>query len=332
LFIRADDEGLAGKIRAALREAMVGFRETEPGRFEAFSGSRSLSEACRRCGLWLSTAELEQCQAAIIVDAASDDDSPSWDKLAGFRDVLARWWATGLAEALTPDSLTFRYQPVVSLIEPDRCLGYEALLTLRTGHAALPPVPDRLLDAAARASLLIELDEASLEAGLRGARELPGAALVFLNCLAETLASEGLAERLARSAQEHGRRPEATVLEVNVSRAVRVDAIDLTRSLSSLRQAGFKVALDRVEAEPWTAELLGALRPDYLKLDRGLVGQVHVDPMRQARLSALLEACLACGAQPIAVGIEDDGEGAWLSTHGISWGQGFLFGVPEDPA
>jgi EAL domain-containing protein (putative c-di-GMP-specific phosphodiesterase class I) len=288
--------------------------------------------AFRHCGLWLSTPELEQCRAVMLVDPQPGDEVPTDQGLPHFREVLARWWATGLAEAIEPERLGFRFQPVVSLSAPDTLLGFEALLTLRPDGSRFPPVPDRLLDAAAQASLITELDEASIQGALRQARALPEPELLFVNCLPETIVAGSLQEQLVRSCDAHDRKPQSIVLEINVSRAVRVDAVALTRSLRALRATGPRIALDRIDAEPWALDLIGVLEPDYLKIERSLVHQVHCDPLKQARLDGLLKACQQVEATPIAVGIEEGAEEGWLKRHGISWGQGFLFGLPEERA
>lgn len=329
LLIRADDDALAAKVRAALREAQVPFRETEAGRFEARGPREAIGRLLRHAGLWMSTADLERCQGAMLVEGASPP--PETEGLPRMRDVLARWWATGLADALDPSRLRFRFQPVVKLAAPGTLLGFEALIALQPATASLPPVPERLLDAAARACLLRELDEASLESALREGCRLPGDALVFVNCMPETVRDEALPDALLRSCREHGRDPRSVVMEINLAQAIRSDAVALTRSLRALRAAGAQIALDRLDSDPSALELIGALAPDYLKVDRALVHQVHSDPIKQARLAPLLAACRQSGATPIAVGIEDGAEESWLERQGVTWGQGFLFGLPEEP-
>jgi EAL domain-containing protein (putative c-di-GMP-specific phosphodiesterase class I) len=331
LVVRAEeDEALAAKLRAALREAQVVFREVEPGRFEARGTPQAMDQLFRQAGLWLGTAELERCQASMLIDGEPAASEPGG--LPRLREVLARWWATGLADWLQSSRLRYRFQPVVQLGCPENLLGFEALLALRSGEGGLPPVPDRLIDAASRACLLRELDEASIEAALREASRLPSESLLFLNCMPETILAGGLAEQLASSSREHRRDPASNVLEINLSQAVRLDAVALTRALRALRAAGPRIALDRLDAEPWALDLVGVLQPDYLKIDRSLIHQVHSDPNRQARLEPMLRACQQAGATPIAVGIEEGAEGSWLEGRGIAWGQGFLFGLPEEPA
>jgi EAL domain-containing protein (putative c-di-GMP-specific phosphodiesterase class I) len=331
LVVQAEeDDALAAKLRAALREARVAFREVEPGRFEARGTPRAMDQLFRHAGLWLDTAELERCEASMLIDG--DPSEPDAAGLPRFREVLARWWATGLSDRLQTSQLKFRYQPVVRLGSPDDLLGFEALLALRSPEGGMPPVPDRLIDAASRACLLRELDQASMEAALREAGRLPQGSLLFLNCMPETILAGGLAEQLAESSREHGRAPGSNVIEINLSRAIRLDAVALTRALRALRTAGPKVALDRLDAEPWALDLIGVLEPDYLKIDRSLIHQVHTDPLRQARLEPMLRACEQVNATPIAVGIEEGAEGSWLEQQGVAWGQGFLFGLPDEPA
>jgi EAL domain-containing protein (putative c-di-GMP-specific phosphodiesterase class I) len=70
------------------------------------------------------------------------------------------------------------------------------------------------------------------------------------------------------------------------------------------------------------------LRPEYVKLDRGLVSGIGGAPIRQALVAGMLHFAASIGLRIIAEGVETDAERLALSALGVEFGQGYLFGRP----
>lgn len=66
------------------------------------------------------------------------------------------------------------------------------------------------------------------------------------------------------------------------------------------------------------------LRPDFLKIDIGLVRGVYSDVGRQAVVAGLVHFAASAGCQVIAEGIETDDELATVRDLGVTLGQGYL--------
>src|SRR6476646_7349615 len=100
---------------------------------------------------------------------------------------------------------------------------------------------------------------------------------------------------------------------------------------------GALVAVDDAGAGFTSLEYVAELRPDFLKLCRGMVTGVDLDASRQAVLRATVAFAREVGARVVAEGVERPEELAVLREADVDYGQGWLFGRPappwpEDPA
>ena len=70
------------------------------------------------------------------------------------------------------------------------------------------------------------------------------------------------------------------------------------------------------------------LRPEYVKLDRGLISDAHADPAKLAIIEAVGLFAGRLGAALVAPGIERRAEQEMLAGLAVPLGQGYLFGRP----
>jgi EAL domain-containing protein (putative c-di-GMP-specific phosphodiesterase class I) len=92
--------------------------------------------------------------------------------------------------------------------------------------------------------------------------------------------------------------------------------------------SGLRLAVDDAGAGVANFNHLVELRPQFVKVDIGLVRGVNADLTRQALIVALLHFAGATDCQVIAEGIETEAERAVLETLEVPLGQGYLFGRP----
>ena len=74
------------------------------------------------------------------------------------------------------------------------------------------------------------------------------------------------------------------------------------------------------------------LRPDFVKLDLGLVRGVNADLGRQAMVVAMRHFARTAGCRLIGEGVETDAEARSLTSLGVDFGQGYFYGRPETVA
>jgi PAS domain S-box-containing protein len=206
------------------------------------------------------------------------------------------------------------FQPIIEL-STRRTVGFEALTRFDDGSR-----PDETFAAALDCGLGIELETVTLEAALQGARLLPAGAWLSLNVSPSLVAEGATLGRVLAS------RTRTVVLEITEH-----DAIP---EYGPLREAvlrlgpDIRLAVDDAGAGVANFNHLAELRPDFLKIDIGLVRGVHEDLGRQAVVAGLVHFAAASGCQVIAEGIETDAELATVRNLGVTLGQGYLLARP----
>ncbi len=170
------------------------------------------------------------------------------------------------------DGLDAAVQPIVD-VEEGRVHAYEALarFAARGGHSPLHwfALADEL-------GMRAELELACLRNSLALVPALPGDTLLTVNLSAPMLSDERALEMLA-SCASLGR----VVIEVTEETLVRQG--EATQDvIHTLRTQGVRFAVDDVGAGYSGLGQLAALRPDYVKIDRGLVHEIDVEPERTA--------------------------------------------------
>jgi diguanylate cyclase (GGDEF)-like protein len=240
-------------------------------------------------------------------------------------------WSSPVTRLLTGRSpLNVAYQPIVEL-DSGRIVGYEALA--RPQESPEGGI-DGLFRAAQRMGSIRELDRLCVQAGARAAAELPPGVPVFLNIGVATLLdpAQPIAQLLATvigdlEAGGLGRGPASRplVLEITERETVTNSRL-LSQVVARCRELGVRFALDDVGAGHSDVELMAALMPDYIKLDRRLSGR----PARanESVVAAMVAFGARSGAVVLAEGIEDEATAARMRSRGVLLGQGYHLGRP----
>ena len=132
-----------------------------------------------------------------------------------------------------------------------------------------------------------------------------------------------------RVVHDTGIGPEQLVFEVVESHAI-ADRGHLVTVLEHYRSLGWRVALDDVGAGYSSLSLLAAVRPEVVKLDKGLV-QGLPDEGARTVLKAVIDLAHQLGAVVVAEGIETEQLAEEVTALGADLGQGWLFGRPVRP-
>jgi hypothetical protein len=106
------------------------------------------------------------------------------------------------------------------------------------------------------------------------------------------------------------------------------DLAALRRQCDELRHRGALIALDDAGSGYSGLQQLAALRPQVVKLDRALVSEADVDPVRVALAEMLGEFAGRIDAWLLAEGLETAAELAAFARLGVPLGQGWLLGRP----
>jgi EAL domain-containing protein (putative c-di-GMP-specific phosphodiesterase class I) len=217
------------------------------------------------------------------------------------------------------ETLWIAFQPIVS-VGGRRVIGYEALL--RTAEPSLPS-PAAVLGAAERRGRLRELGRKIRLLAAESFRGAPEDALLFLNLHPLDLLDPVLSADSAPLSRIAGR----VVLEVT-ERTAAGEIPGLEARLHILRYMGFRIAVDDLGAGQGGLSSLSRLEPELVKLDMGLVRDVHASSERQRLIGALTSLCGQRKMTVIAGGVELVEEREEILRLGCDLQQGFLFGRP----
>jgi EAL domain-containing protein (putative c-di-GMP-specific phosphodiesterase class I) len=110
---------------------------------------------------------------------------------------------------------------------------------------------------------------------------------------------------------------------------VVADARTIRRLRERLDELGIGLAYDDFGAGQARLSELAEVPPDFIKLDKTLIHDLHRVPSRQGLVSALAKLSEDLGIRIIAEGIEVPDEAAVCRRLGCHFGQGYLFGRPQ---
>lgn len=204
------------------------------------------------------------------------------------------------------------FQPLTDLTTGMVC-GYEALTRFDDGTR-----PDQRISAAHAVGLGSELEAVCARAALAAAAALPPSAWLSLN-FSPSSVIDGTAAAVLRGATRD--------LVIEITEHIEIESYAAVRR--AIRECrGVKVAVDDAGAGFSSLRHILELRPDYVKLDIGLVRDIDTDPARQALAAGLRHFCSRTKTTMIAEGVERAAEAAMLRELGVDLAQGYLYGYP----
>jgi EAL domain-containing protein (putative c-di-GMP-specific phosphodiesterase class I)/ActR/RegA family two-component response regulator len=124
----------------------------------------------------------------------------------------------------------------------------------------------------------------------------------------------------------------ASRVVLEITERARLEGVtDLRARIASLRELGYRIAVDDLGAGYAALSSLVMLQPDFVKIDMSLVRDVDSSPMKQSLIASLVRSCRDLGMQLVAEGVETGAE--WASVVGIGCDlvQGFLIARPGRP-
>jgi diguanylate cyclase (GGDEF)-like protein len=234
-----------------------------------------------------------------------------------------------ISACLTAGALRSVFQPILDLRQ-GRVYGYEALTR---GPEGSPFEAAEALFACARAcGRGAELEMLAVRCAVERFAALGGGGKLFVNFSPAVLAErkedpEALLALLSR----HGMTPKQLVIELTENGALR-DSSTAWNELLRCRSLGFGIAIDDLGEGFASLRLWSELRPEYVKVDKHFVHDIHRDPIKLQMARAIQQIAHVAGASVIAEGIEQEADFQTVRDLGIRNGQGFLIGAPAQAA
>jgi EAL domain-containing protein (putative c-di-GMP-specific phosphodiesterase class I) len=232
-----------------------------------------------------------------------------------------------LDQLLAPGGVSIVFQPIVEARNRTaRVHSVECLARGPSGTHAESPVV--LFEYVRRRREEPAVDRACLLKCLEQARGLPPFLRLSLNVHATTLSRDPeFPQFVASTAEAAGISPCRITMEI-VENAPPHDGPAFLRALSGLRSFGMRIALDDVGLGHSNYKMIVDTRPDYFKIDRFFVRNVHEDSYRMAVLESVGKLAERVGARVVAEGVETLSELDAVKSCGIDLIQGYLFSRP----
>jgi diguanylate cyclase (GGDEF)-like protein len=237
-----------------------------------------------------------------------------------------------LPAALERGDFRLHYQPLVEGASGSICAA-EALL--RWQCAELGEVgPAEFVPLAEEAGLMVSVGSWVLATACRQARAWLDEGLpvrrIAVNVSLCQLARGDLAELVRSCLDETGIAPSLLELELSERGVLRNDP-DILRQLQAIRALGVQLAIDDFGTGNSAVVYLKQFPIDVLKIDRSLVSGVSDSAEDAAITRATIAMARELGLRVVAEGVEQREQLEFLSRHGCSEYQGFLFS-PAVPA
>ena len=231
-----------------------------------------------------------------------------------------------LADIIEQARVQTLFQPIVDS-QGRGVLGYEALS--RGPSATRLHSPLELFAAALRADCMVALEEVCLGRAIQRFRAASLQGRLFLNVSPFTLlAAQSLPSRLNNLLGKLGLPASRCVLEITEQSLVD-DYAAVRRALDALREIGCEIAVDDLGAGYAGLKTWSELRPDYVKIDRYFVSDIHTDGVKAEILRSVVEMSRAIGSRVVAEGVETAEECTELLDIGVDYLQGYYFGRPQ---
>ncbi len=231
-------------------------------------------------------------------------------------------WAERIERALRGEGVRTVFQPIVDLSEK-AVVGYEALTRFADGSGRYLG-PEEWFAAAHEFGAGADLEATCLTLALAHRSSLPQGCFLSLNVDPDALRSPRVQHLL-----QNENRLDGVVLEITEHRPWSWPM--MATVVEELRSAGARFAIDNAGTGQTGLRQLLDVRPDVLKLDRGLVESIDSDEAKEALVEMIELFSRRIGACVLAEGVETVGEAACLMSLGVPLAQGYLFGRPAEP-
>ena len=215
------------------------------------------------------------------------------------------------------------YQPIFDLATME-LFGHEALTRGPLDSAF--ESPDLLFQFAGEHEATWELEQLCLESSANHYASTPESYL-FLNVEADSI--ERLSTRGLQAFTPLINLRHQVVLEVTERSAIR-DIPVFREALATLRQHGFRIAIDDAGSGYASLQSIAELRPNFLKVANTLITGLHQDTIKRDVVEMLVTLSRRIDAVCVAEGIETPEDLEECRRIGIPYGQGFYIGVPEE--
>jgi EAL domain-containing protein (putative c-di-GMP-specific phosphodiesterase class I) len=232
-----------------------------------------------------------------------------------------------LQDILLRERVVTAYQPILRMQE-GTIMGFEALSRGPRGSGL--ETAKTLFDAAKANNLLVELDRLCRRRALLSSARIPSNARIFVNTLPATMRDPQFRGKALIDFLDKAQvAPDRVVIEITEQEVIENHHI-FRETMAYFSDLGMSFAVDDVGAGYSGLDTIAKLKPNFLKIDIGLVRDVHANRVNYEMVKALVNLGHEIGAKVIAEGIHNNDEVQVLrDALGVDFGQGYHLARPD---
>ncbi|MEB1806897.1 MAG: EAL domain-containing protein [Bacillaceae bacterium] len=221
------------------------------------------------------------------------------------------------------------YQPIVSLKSGD-IFGYEGLT--RGPKEGFFQSPIHLFEYAETNGQLFQLEKVTRELAIeRSTMWMDGNKKLFININSQVMQDPQFTPGYTSQVlKRFNLSPSNIVFEITERSAIK-DFMSFKQILHHYRNQGFQIAVDDAGAGYSSLQAISELQPDYIKIDRSLIQNIHREPVKEALVEAFVITANKMNSKVVAEGIETAAELKKLIQLDIDYCQGFFLAKPSYP-
>lgn len=237
-----------------------------------------------------------------------------------------------LKELMLAENFQTAFQPILALAEGET-IGFEVLN--RPTSTPIFPTTEEFYSYIGKSHNVFRIEGFLRNLSLqRYAEQLKqtnshGDGLIFLNIQPQVLTDSSYRSGTTIDLlKTYNLSPDQIVLELTEKEAV-TDYTKFEKIIENYRRQGFRIAVDDAGTGHNSLKTIISLKPEFIKLDKSLIRDIHTEPAQQQLVELLLGFAAQSNTKIIAEGIENSLELNFLKNLGIHFGQGYALGRPD---
>ncbi len=242
------------------------------------------------------------------------------------RSLFSNWMYSAVFNAIeTGKGIKIFYQPIIDLSN-DRINYYESLVRIQYKDEIIPP--SHIFPIISARNLDIEMDQVIVKAILDDLenQRIPAGTGVSINLSGPSVSSTELVNWL----QPLSKYLKQYKLVFEVTETALINQMSkATENLNKLKSMGFLVALDDFGSGYSSLRYLGSMPVDIVKFDISLIQDLE-NPKQHKLILNLCKMIKEVGYDMVAEGIEYTETHQCVIHAGFDYGQGFLYGRPNE--
>ena len=233
------------------------------------------------------------------------------------------YWILKIKEAVENEDILAYFQPIVNNTT-GKIEKYECLARLKDADEIISPY--YFLDAARETGNISYVTRSLI---MQSFKKFSTNNFEFsINIAASDFLLDYLEYFLLKNAKKYNIDPRRVTLEM-LEDITTLDKGTTLQQLKSLREKGFKLAIDDFGAENSNLSRLLEIHPDYLKIDGQFIKNIVSDEKSQIIVDGIVSICKKSGIKIIAEYVHDAEVQERIMDLGIEYSQGYYFGKPQ---